>query len=331
MPSDEHHEVETNKSVGLVDRYVHAVLRRVPAGRRADAVAELRAEIGSSVDERVSSGEVLDDAEAAVLLDMGDPEIVAARYSDRSLYLIGPRYFLLWRRTLLLLSSFVIPLVAVATGLGAYLEGTGGYDAFTAVTSAISQAVIHILFWGTAVFAVFDRAGVQPDESLSWCLDDLPEHVDPRREAQDPTTKLPELVTWLAALWFAGFALLWDHFQGWATDDGVIHVLHDSVWPWWGGVLLALLVFEAALAIHTTYRGWTARLAVVNAVVNVLTAAGTVWLLAKGRLLDPHLTSTVLPGRVDVPVAGFVFGLGALVVVSALWETYQGFRRSRKS
>lgn len=329
MPSTEPREPETTTSVELVDRYVYAVVRRVPADRRADVAAELRTKITSGIDERVAAGDELVDAETAALLDMGDPEVVAAQHSDRSLHLIGPRYFLLWRRTLLLLLSFVVPLVTVAAGLRAFLEGADAYDVFSAVTSAASGTLVHVLFWVTAIFAVADRSGVKPEESLSWCLDDLPDHIPGTRDLHDPSTRLPELVTWLAALGFAGGALLWDHFQGWSTSGGVIHVLDASVWPWWGGALLALLAVEAVLAVRTTYCGWTMRLAVVNASVNLSIAAGAVWLLTQGRLLDPHLTSAVLPARVDFPVSGFTFALGVLVVGSALWEAFQGFRRSR--
>ncbi len=65
-------------------------MRTVPEKQRADLSAELRASIADQIDARVESGESRDAAERAVLIELGDPDALAAGYTDRPLHLIGP-------------------------------------------------------------------------------------------------------------------------------------------------------------------------------------------------------------------------------------------------
>ncbi len=87
----------------LIDRYVYAATRSVPERQRRDVADELRASIRDQIDDRAASGEDLRTAERAVLLELGDPDKLAAGFSDRPAYLIGPRYYFEWWRLLKLL------------------------------------------------------------------------------------------------------------------------------------------------------------------------------------------------------------------------------------
>ena len=77
----------------LTDRYVDAAMRTVPEAQRADLAAELRASIDDQIEARIEQGEQQGDAERAVLIELGDPDRLAAQYTDRPLWLVGPRYF----------------------------------------------------------------------------------------------------------------------------------------------------------------------------------------------------------------------------------------------
>ena len=103
----------------LTDRYVAAAMRTVPEKQRDDLGAELRASIDDQIDARVENGEPHGDAERAVLTELGDPDKLAAGYTDRPLYLIGPRYYLDWWRLLKLLLWIVPACAAFGVALGA--------------------------------------------------------------------------------------------------------------------------------------------------------------------------------------------------------------------
>ena len=76
----------------LTDRYVTATVRDLPDKQRAEVVRELRTTIADQIDARPEAGRPISpEAERAVLTELGDPVRLAAGYSGRPLYLIGPR------------------------------------------------------------------------------------------------------------------------------------------------------------------------------------------------------------------------------------------------
>ena len=97
----------------LTDRYVWAVLRAVPEAQRAELERELRALVADTIDARLAAGTPAAEAERAALIELGDPERLAARYTDQNLYLIGPRLYLEWRRVLFMLLPVVPPIVGM--------------------------------------------------------------------------------------------------------------------------------------------------------------------------------------------------------------------------
>ena len=90
----------TATATNLTERYVHATLRSVPEARRDELGRELRSSIADMVEARTDGGEPEDVAVRAVLTELGDPGALAARYADRPLHLVGPRYFLVYWRLL---------------------------------------------------------------------------------------------------------------------------------------------------------------------------------------------------------------------------------------
>ena len=74
----------------LIDRYVRAAARRLPAKVRRRAEEELRSQIALALKARVQTREPAEDDVVAVLLEMGPPEAAAARYLPASPPLIGP-------------------------------------------------------------------------------------------------------------------------------------------------------------------------------------------------------------------------------------------------
>jgi hypothetical protein len=76
----------------LTDRYVHVTVRNLDEGQRHDVEQELRGTIEDMVDARLDAGAAAsrDDAERAVLVELGDPMRLAAEYTGRPLHLIYP-------------------------------------------------------------------------------------------------------------------------------------------------------------------------------------------------------------------------------------------------
>ncbi|WFE39632.1 permease prefix domain 1-containing protein [Micromonospora sp. WMMD998] len=268
----------------LTDRYVAATLRTVPAQRRDELAEELRAAIADMIDDRTAGGQDHASAEREVLTEMGRPELLAARYSDRTLQLIGPRYYLLWWRLLRLLLTYIPATVGVIAGVvKATIGGEPGAAIGTAIEAAL-QAAVQIAFWVTLSFAVLERAQA-PLGLPEWTVDQLPEETRDRQISQ------PESCASIVFLIFTIAVLVGQHFQRWSTDDGSrMPVLDPALWSFWLPALIVVLVATIGLEVAKwRARRWTWPLVAVNVLLNLAFAGPVVWLLLTDRLLNPEL------------------------------------------
>ncbi|MEH1099069.1 permease prefix domain 1-containing protein [Micromonospora sp. CPCC 205561] len=271
----------------LTDRYLAATLRSVPVARREEIATELRASIDDMVEGRTAGGQEAAAAEREVLTELGDPDLLAARYADRHLQLIGPTYYLAWARLMKLLLSFIPVGVGVLVGV---LEAADGGTVGQAVGAGISgtiQVAVQIAFWVTAVFAVLERTST-PLHLPAWSVDQLPETPLHRQITCADTVASISFLTLVIAY------LPMQHFRSFVTDDGGgnLPILDPALWSSWLPFLIAVLVATIGLEIAKYRAGrWTWPLVAVNAVLNLAFAVPVVWLMSTDRLLNPDLVA----------------------------------------
>jgi hypothetical protein len=310
-------------SATLTDRYIEATVRTLPVTAQEDVRAELAASIADDVDARLEQGQPADVAEREVLTALGDPSVLAARYADHPLHLIGPRYYLAWWRLLKLLLAIVPACVVAAVALGQALSGAAiGTIVAQAIATALGVAV-HLAFWVTLVFVILERTGA--DTGLAWSLDDLP-------DAQDRGRGVGDLVASLVFLALMVGALLWDHFRGVVYVGGEwLPLLHPELWPGWTAVLLALVAGEVALAFVIFARGWSPAAAVANAALAVVVLSLALTGLGRGVLVNPELVRFLTAeAGADVPRILAVI-LGFTVAGVCVWDGIDGFLKARRA
>lgn len=139
----------------LVDRYIQAVKRHLPAKEQDDIVNELTEDIFSQIkDKEESIGRALDESEQeAILKQYGHPYMLALRYRPQQ-YLVGPSLF-----------PFYVPALKIALGLAF------GVQVILAFTIGLAQnapgrilpqivafpgVALQVIFWVTLAFAVAD-------------------------------------------------------------------------------------------------------------------------------------------------------------------------------
>ncbi|MGR6318563.1 permease prefix domain 1-containing protein [Micromonospora soli] len=268
----------------LTDRYLAATLRAVPEPRRAEIATELRASIEDMIDDRTGAGQDADTAEREVLTELGNPDQLAAGYTDRRLQLIGPRYFLVWWRLLRMLLTFVPAIVGVTTGVIKATVGGEPGAAIGAGVAAALQTAVQTAFWITLLFAVAERL----DGSLKlpeWTVDQLPEAP---RERQ---VTLVDSCASMAFLVVAIAFLPWQHFQPWMSGDGSrLPMIDPALWSFWLPALIVVLVASMGLEVAKYRAGrWTWPLVAGNALLDLAFAVPVAWLLLTDRLLNPAL------------------------------------------
>lgn len=316
-------------TTSLSERYVAAAMRTVPEAQRADLAAELRGSIDDQVDARVADGASPEAAERAVLTDLGDPDKLAAGYTDRPLYLIGPAYFLDWWRLLKLLLWIVLPTAAFGITLAQVLAGEDSIGRIIGtVIPVLISVTVHLGFWTVLVFAVVERStkGERKKPLAPWSVDQLPE----------PSSRgagFGEMVASLVFLVIGAGAILWDLSIGFAPTQPGLSFLNPDLWPTAILVLFGLMALEAGLAVAVyALRRWTIGLAVANGLLNVAIAVPAVWLLMQGSLINPEYFPTIIEGDSGTEVQTIVTVIvGFVIVGTAAWDTVDGALKAARA
>ncbi|WP_392542510.1 permease prefix domain 1-containing protein [Oryzobacter telluris] len=314
----------------LTDRYVSATVRGLDDAQRGDVERELRATIEDMVDARVDDGAATrDDAERAVLVELGDPMRLAAGYTGSPLHLIGPAVYPQWRRLVTLLLWTVVPTVAVINLVirlfvdDVAVSGVGpafGNAALTGLTVAL-----HVLFWTTLVFALVERT--QPDALVAWDPDQLPEDQRTR------SVGVGETVASVVVLLLMALALVWQHTSSPVRrGDEAVPALDPALWSGWIPLLLAIVVAQAVLAVAAfRARRWTVPLAVTGLVLDVVAAGSVLWLLHTESLFNGAFVQVLVAGGWADAVRDLTVGVALGVVVVTVWDQVETFRRVRAS
>ncbi|MDP9823368.1 hypothetical protein [Nocardioides massiliensis] len=321
----------------LVDRYVHAVARHLPAAQRADVADELRAGIWDSVDDR--TGETADDvrrelAVREVLTEMGEPTQLSHAYAAGPRHLIGPRYFDDWWTTLRALVVTVVPIIVVVV-----LAVNVGFDR-VAAGAAIGDAVwtgftaaIHIAFWVTGVFWVLERTGspsALEESRKDWSPDDLPE-LPRSRQIGVPELVWGAGVTGLALAW-----LPWQHFRSPLDGpDGVrAPMLDPELWSngWAWGFVALLVVTLVVEVVKFVVGNWTRVVTVTSIVLDVVFAAFLVALIRTQDVVNPAVLAGLDdPGTPRRAVDGIVVAVAVVTAVLGIVDAVRKHVQYRTS
>ncbi|MEU8254695.1 permease prefix domain 1-containing protein [Micromonospora inaquosa] len=309
----------------LTDRYLAATLRSVPTQRRDEIANELRASIDDMIEARTDGGQDATTAEREVLTELGNPDVLAARYADRRLQLIGPAYYLVWLRLLKLLLSFIPALVGTIVAIVEAAEGKGfgaiGPGIFTAI-----QVAVQIAFWLTVTFAIIERTQATVDLP-GWTVDQLPAApVRPGIPLADTIASVIMLVLTIGYLPF-------QHYQSWVhgTDGDNIPILDPGLWRFWLPALIVVLVASLIFEVVKYRIGrWTWALFGTKALLDLAFAVPLAWLALSDRLLNPALGERLswLADADNRNILGLSIAVGtAAIVVLDLVDTALKTRR----
>ncbi len=140
----------------LLDRYLQAVKKYLPARRQDDIIAELRANMESQIEDKESElnrpltqGEMED-----LLRKMGSPVMVASRYQPQQ-YLIGPALFPLYLYVLRIVEMWTLVVYAVVICVVLPLLSPGHSDIAGSLVR-MPAVLINVAAWVTFVFVAFE-------------------------------------------------------------------------------------------------------------------------------------------------------------------------------
>jgi hypothetical protein len=301
------------------------VLRAVPEGKRTDLEPEIRALVADAVDAHGGHASP-DAAERAALVELGDPDALAAQYMDKTRFLIGPRLYPEWERLLRLLLPIVVPIAGIAVGAVGWVSGKPVGEAIVSGLGVAFNVAVQLVFWFTLVFAIAERTGSQvaPLTGQPWSPDQLPELPAPDRMS------LGEAIATIAFGLFVLVAIVWVQVATPIVVEGTAYPLFDpATWSWWLWYVVALtigeIVFAAALYLHGR---WTWGFAIVNAVLGAALAIPAVYLIAENLLFNDALVSAI-DAQTTADWFSTTMAITVLVIVLVtVIDAVDGFRKA---
>ena len=255
----------------LIDRYLSAIRRNLPARNADDIVAELRDALASRIEDREEAlGRPLGAGETEDLIkDFGHPLVVAARFR-RHQWLIGPEVFPFY----LFVARIVLLAVAgvqAAIGLVRLLF-RDGEPVQVLLTTAGGLATSLLLSLGivTFLFVMLERSGFPAEHLQSWNPAQLPDVADGRQGPWETAAEVGLSVAFL--LWWAGLFHL--PYAAGAADFRIepAPIFAQLYWP--------ILILAAARLVHNLIQWLRPRWKLLRALVGGLTALAGLVLLA---------------------------------------------------
>ncbi|QDP95255.1 hypothetical protein FOE78_04415 [Microlunatus elymi] len=345
----------TETTSDLTERYVWAVTHRLPAGQRDDVGAELRATIADMSEDRlaalsgdpmampISSGRagsadsVTESVVGDVLVELGDPAVLASRYRGGARQLIGPDLFYDFRRTVTTLLAIVVPvtlIVAITVNLAIEDKSLGAGIGEGVVFTL--QVAVQLAFWTVVAFALAERARSRTtstgatnstEPGQAWRPSQLP-----KLPAGRPIRLSGTIISAVVSLVILAWLLAQQFLSSFQTPDGdPIPVLDPALWSFWLPVLIVFLVADVAVSVISfRARRWTFPVMMINVVYNAVAVGFVVVMFTTQQVLDPRYVVAFRQSSPDLdPGVGVHFVLLIVVLIGVLdiVKAIRGYRQ----
>ena len=192
----------------LIERYLAAVRRNLPAARADDIAAEIGDVLASHVEDREAAlGRALTrDETAAMLRQFGHPLVVASRYREHQ-YLIGPETFPFYLFAMKVVLVVGATTLLVAAAASAVLGEGNGVRMVARMADDLWGFFFAAVAIVTIVFAVLERQNFPIEHLRKWTPESLPDFVPARRSQWESAIELGMgtafLLWWVGAIDFA--------------------------------------------------------------------------------------------------------------------------------
>jgi hypothetical protein len=233
----------------LIERYLAAIGRQLPAKQAADIENELRDVLLSRAEEQEERlGRPLSrDELEALLVDFGHPLTVAGRYR-RTQHLIGPEVFPFWWAAVKVMLSIVAGVYLVLIALGVLTQKTPAE--FNRAVPSIWYVGVYLFGMITLVCMGIERFG-KTQVLQRWKPRNLPPASGKQRSLFELSVEIAGDVVFIA--WWGGLI----HFDAFVPWPGFIHFEMAAVWTTWHWPILGYFVAELVANLIAIARpGW---------------------------------------------------------------------------
>ncbi|SET74189.1 hypothetical protein SAMN05421676_107150 [Salinibacillus kushneri] len=282
--------------MNLIDLYIQEVTRWLPKDERKDIALELESAIYDMLPENYGEEDVYQ-----VLEVMGDPAVLANKYREKPMHLIGPKYYDVYMSLLKIILPIAI-VISLLTVVGVeFLNSIEDNTALQTLLSLIGDVISNVItasiqafVWLTVIFALIERVDGMNDGLPRWMgfKSWSPEHLKQAKNVSEKkaikTSEVYARLIW-TAFWGTGYFYA-DHLLG-IYENGanglrlVIPVFNQDVlmsfWTW----IVLLIGAEVVLAIYKLIKKqWSQKLATFNMIYEFVSAVIFIIILTRADL-----------------------------------------------
>lgn len=331
-----------------ISLYIQEVTRRLPEKMREDISLELRSTILDMLPEDFTKEDV-----DQVLEKLGNPAVLASRYRDQPMHLIGPKFYDMYITVLklALLIAVIVSIVIFSTEtLGVIFESEAA--SLVILATFLGEAIwillnagIQSFFWVTIAFIIIERTVKFPDDtpiSLSgkkWVSSDL--DSIPYIPLKKKIT-IGEVV--FSLFWPVLFIILYlnaadiigIYQQNSSGLQFTTPVFNQDTLMSYLVIVIILVALEIFGAVYKAIaRQWTFRLAVSNTLINIASTVFLIFVASNPNLMHVEF-APFMANLLDQPLQSINIAITwikwftvATVIVTSGIDSYNGFRKAK--
>lgn len=317
----------------LINRYIYAVTQKLAESQRADIEKELHGLIEDMLEDRGAGVGIAstEDVEQ-VLLELGPPGDMAARYRGRERYLIGPGLIDSYWSVLRIVLYSVAVALGIAYMVDFFTSSDPNAEKLLEYFVSLLSVAIHGFAWVTVIFAYIEYRGARQVSKDAWKPSDLPVIPEPAVRIKPIE---PVLGILFSVLFFVLFTFSIDLIGVHRFDENsiAIPVFEQAAFAkylpliW---LLTAFSIFNEARKLIT--RKWTPQIAVMHVIFNVASVIVAVILFSDMAIWNPTFmeqlaqTGFVTPGSESYDIVKSIWdrsrdGLIYVIVIITLIDT----------
>ncbi|UNK16475.1 hypothetical protein MNQ98_18435 [Paenibacillus sp. N3/727] len=304
----------------LIKKYVYAVTQKLPAQQRSEIEKELTGLIEDMLEERTQGGPVQESDVEEVLIELGDPSVLADKYRGKARYLISPERFNPYLAVLKIVMFSVVIAMSVGFVIEFFMGPVNIAKHFAEYLASLFSAIFQGFAWVTIVFALLDLRGDRTSDNRAgakktWKLSDLPSIPDSKTVIKpiEPILgiifSIVFLVLFTYSLNLVGVHLFRD------GQSTVIPVFNEEVFrkyiPFiW--VLTAIGVLRDCMKMIT--RKWTRQIVVFHLFFNVISLIFVLVMFSDPSIWNPQFMNELIQAGVTTE------GIESFQTISTIWD-----------
>jgi len=334
--------------MNLIDAYIHEVTKRIRKEKRDETSLELKSTIEDMLPEDYSESDIKE-----VLKKLGNPIEVAASYQDTPRFLISPKVFDTYIRTIKLVIPWailitvivqIIESIALYSGEGALL--TAIIKTFSLTIAHIISVIIYVLFWITVTFIIIERSGRNNiripiiKEHPKWTPDDLTKvKIIPKEK----TISLNENIFSLLGIVIFSFVYFnANHLLGIYTSHNkgglkfVMPIFNQDVLLSFAPIVLFWIALSLALTFWKMKAGqWTMLIAVANAILQCIGIIVFIFMVIHPDFIHrpaiPYIAAITetTSAKIFVAIDRILFISIAITIIANAFDIYSGFKKAK--